>query len=128
MFDGWRGLLDFAGVLMKWNRSDMHLTSGVAGVARVRCSFKSGVHEWRWPTQAQLMRSDILRNTDVLGRSVSGVFCRYLQEDGESACVGLVLAVVIRPVLLCSVMWRCVLSATCSCKYHLYVYRMEYCQ
>ena len=53
---------------MSWNRSDMHLTSGVVGVARVRCTFKSGVHEWRWPTQAQLMRSDILRNTDVLER------------------------------------------------------------
>ena len=31
-------------------------------------NFKSGVHERRWPTQAQLMRSDILRNIDVLGR------------------------------------------------------------
>ena len=55
-------------VLADWNRSDMHLTSGVVGVACVRCSFKSGVHEWRWLTQAQLMRSDILRNIDVLGR------------------------------------------------------------
>ena len=25
---GWRCFLDFAGVLMIWNRSDMHLTSG----------------------------------------------------------------------------------------------------
>ena len=46
----------------------MHLTSGVVGVAPVRCSFKSGVHAWHWPTQAQLMTSDILRNIDVLGR------------------------------------------------------------
>ena len=53
---------------MNWNRSDMHLTSKVVGVARVCCSFKSGVNEWRWPTQAQLMRSDILRNIDVLGK------------------------------------------------------------
>ena len=51
-----------------WSQSDTHLTSGVVGVARVRCSFKSAVHEWRWPTQAQLMRSDILRNIDVLGK------------------------------------------------------------
>ena len=51
-----------------WNRSDTHLTSGVVGVIRVRCSFKSGVLERRWPTQAQLTRSDILRNIDVLGR------------------------------------------------------------
>ena len=46
----------------------MHLTCGVVGVVRVRHSFKSGVHEQRWPTQAQLMRSDILRKIDVLGR------------------------------------------------------------
>ena len=60
--------LDIAGVLADWNRSDMHLTSGVVVVVRVRGSFKSGVLEWRWPTQAQLTRSDILRNIDVLGR------------------------------------------------------------
>ena len=65
---GWRCFLDIAGVLADWNRSDMHLTSGVIGVVCVRRSFKSGVHEWRWPTQAQLMRIDILRNIDVLGR------------------------------------------------------------
>ena len=55
-------------MLADWNRVDMHLTSGVVGVARVRRSFKSGVLERRWPTQAQLMRSHILRNIDVLGR------------------------------------------------------------
>ena len=65
---GWRCFLDFAGVLMNWNRSDMHLTFGVVGVVRVRRSFKSGVLERRWPTLAQLTRSDILRNIDVLGR------------------------------------------------------------
>ena len=53
---------------MNWNRSDMHLTSVVVGVARLRCSFKNGIHEWRWPTQAQPTRSDILRKIDVLGR------------------------------------------------------------
>ena len=55
-------------IIISWVQSDMLLTSGVVGVARVRCSFKSGVHEWRWPTQAQLMRSDILRNVEVLRR------------------------------------------------------------
>ena len=59
-------------MLADWNRSDMHLTSGVVGVVRVRRLFKSGVLEWRWPTQAQLMRSDILRNIDVLGREFLG--------------------------------------------------------
>ena len=32
-------------VLADWNQSDMHLTSGVVGVVRVRRSFKSGVLE-----------------------------------------------------------------------------------
>ena len=36
-----------AGVLADWNRSDMHLTSGVVGVVCVRRSFKSGVLERR---------------------------------------------------------------------------------
>ena len=53
-------------MLADWNRSDMHLTSGLVGVVSVRRSFKSGVLERRWPTQAQLTRSDILRNIDVL--------------------------------------------------------------
>ena len=65
---GWRCFLDLAGGLMIWNRCDMRLKFGVVGVVRVRHSFKSGVHEQRWPTQAQLMRSDILRNINVLGR------------------------------------------------------------
>ena len=43
VFACWCLFLDFAGVLMSWNRNDMYLTSGVVGVARVRCSFKSGV-------------------------------------------------------------------------------------
>ena len=65
---GWRWFLDIAGVLADWNRSDMHLTCGIVGVVRVRRSYKSGIHEQRWPTQAQLTRSDILRNIDILGR------------------------------------------------------------
>ena len=81
----------------------------MSGVARMRRSFKSGVLERRWPTQAQLTRSDILRNIDVLGRSVSGVLCRYLREEGESAFLCLVSALVSQPVLWCSVMWRFVL-------------------
>ena len=32
---GWRWFLDIAGVLADWNRSDMHLTSGMVGVIRV---------------------------------------------------------------------------------------------
>ena len=92
----------------------MHLTSGVVGVVRVRRSFKSGVLERRRSTQAQLTRSDILRNIDVLDRGVSGVLYRYLREEGESAFLCLVSALVSQPVLWCSVIWRFVLSVTRS--------------
>ena len=99
----------------------MHLTCGVVGVARVRCSYKSGVHEWRWPTQAQLMRSEIFDRSMSLAGSVFGVLCRYLREEGELACLCLVSALVIQPVLLCSVMGDlCVLPhvvATIICMY-----------
>ena len=56
-------ILDFAGVLMIWNRSDMHLTSGMTNVARVGRSFKSGAPGQRWATQAQLMRSEIFETS-----------------------------------------------------------------
>ena len=51
--------------------------------------------------------------------SVSGVLCRYLREEGESAFLCLVSALVIQPVLLCSVMWRFVLATGCG--KHLFV-------
>ena len=85
----------------------------------VRRSFKSGVHERHWPTQAQLMRSDILRNIDVLGSEYLGVLCRYLREEGELACLCLVSALVIQPVLLRSVL-RQFVHAT-GCGKHLFV-------
>ena len=37
---------------------------------------------------------------DVLGREYLGVLCRYLREEGELACLCLVSALVIQPVLL----------------------------
>ena len=116
---GWRWFLDIAGVLADWNRSDMHLTSGVVGVIRVRRSFKSGVLERRWPTQAQLTRSDILRNIDVLGREFLWSLVCYLREEGQSAFLCLVSALVSQPLLWCSVMWQFVLSVTRSDN-HLY--------
>ena len=114
-------------MLADWNRSDMHLTSEVVGVVRVRRSFKSGVLERRWPTQAKLTRRDNLRNINVLGMECLWSLVPSLREEGESTFLCLVSALVSQPVLWCSVMWRFVLSATRSGKYHLYVYRMEYC-
>ena len=58
-------------MLADWNRSDMHLTSGVVDVVCVRRSFKSGVHERRWPTQAQLMRGEFLETAPYWAGVVS---------------------------------------------------------
>ena len=66
---------------------------------------------------SSLMRSDILRNIDVLGRE-----CLWSLERkvSQHACHGLVSALVIRPVLLCSVIWRFVLSAARICNHQFY--------
>ena len=116
-----RWFLDIAGVLADWNRSDMHLAFGVVGVVRVCRSLKSGVPERRWPTQAQLMRSDNLRNIDVLGREClwSLLPLSPRGEEGESAFLCLVSALVIRPVLMCSVLKRFVHATGCG--KHLFV-------
>ena len=55
----------------------------------------------------------------IITGSFSGVLCRYLREEGESAFLCLVSTFVSQPVLLCSVIWRFVLSATRSDN-HLY--------
>ena len=92
----------------------MHLMSWVVGVVRVRRLAKSGAHGRRWPTQAQLMRSEIFETSMSWAGSVFGVLCRYLREEGELACLSLVSALVIQPVLLCSVLRRFVLSTGCG--------------
>ena len=63
---------------------------------------------------------------DVLGSEYLGVLCRYLREEGELACLCLVSALVIQPVLLCSVLRRFVhpqVVANILCNF---VYRMEF--
>ena len=75
-------------VLADRNRSDMHLTSGVVGVVRVRRSLKSGVHERCWPTQAQLMRSDSSKH-QCPGQGVSLESCAAFSEKkvSQHSCV-----------------------------------------
>ena len=51
--------------------------------------------------------------------SVFGVLCLYLREEGELACLRLVSALVIQPVLLCSVLRRFVHATGCG--KHLFV-------
>ena len=76
----------------------------MSGIARVRYLYKSGVHEWRWLTLAKLMRSQVFETSVSWAGSVSGLLCHYLREEGESACLFLVSALVIQPILLCSVL------------------------
>ena len=102
---GWHCFLDFAGVLMIWNRSDMHLTSGE--IQRRSCS------------RSVKSRSEIFEHHDVLGSEYLGVLCRYLREEGELACLCLVSALVIQPVLLRSVSRRFVHATGCG--EHLFV-------
>ena len=87
---------------------------GMSSVARVCCSVKSGAHGRCWPTQAQLMRSEIFETSMSRAGSVFGVLNRYLREEGESACLCLVSALVIQPVLLCSVLRRFVHATGCG--------------
>ena len=71
-----------------------------------RRSVKSSAHGRRWLTQAQLTRSESSKRHDVLGREYPGVSCRCLGEEGELACLCLVSALIIQPVLLRSVLRR----------------------
>ena len=54
------------------------------------------------------------KHHDVLGSEYLGVLCRYLREEGELACLCLVSALVIQPVLLCSVLRRFVHATGCG--------------
>ena len=74
----------------------------------------------RWPTQAQLTRSESSKHYDVLGRECLGASRRCLGEEGELACLCLVSALVIQPVLLCSSVLRRFVHAT-GCGKHLFV-------
>ena len=60
------------------------------------------------------------KHHDVLGSEYLGVLCCYLREEGELTCLCLVSALVIQPVLLCSVLRRFV-HATGGGK-HIFVF------
>ena len=97
----------------------------MSSVAPVRRSVKSGAHGRRWPTQAQLMRSEIFETSMSWAGSVSGVLCRCLREEGELACLCLVSVLVIQPVLLCNVLRRFVHATGCGKHLCNFVYRVE---
>ena len=44
----------------------------LSGVARANHSYKSGVHEWRWPTQAQLTRREFVETSMSWAGSETG--------------------------------------------------------
>ena len=64
-------------------------------------------------TNAETRHSESSKHHDVLGSEYLGVLCRYLRGEGELACLCLVSALVIQPVLLRSVLRRFV-QVTCS--------------
>ena len=99
-----------------WHCTNRLNTLGMSSAARVRQSFKSGAHGRRGLTQTQLMRSEIFETSMSWEGSVFGILCCYLREEGELACLCLVSALVIQPVLLCSVL-RLFVRATGSGKY-----------
>ena len=70
-------------------------------------------------THLPLRDSGTSKHHAVLGREYLGVSCRCLGEEGELACLCLVSALVIQPVLLCSVLRRFVHATGCG--KHLFV-------
>ena len=79
-------------------------------VARLRVALLGGIG-WLKPSWREVKSS---KHHDVLGSEYLGVLCRYLREEGELACLCLVSALVIQPVLLCSVLRRFVHVTGCG--------------
>ena len=67
----------------------------------------SGAHEWRWPTQAQLTRRDIVETSMSWAESDTGRLVAAISEEGESTCLVSLLSVLVsQPVLVCvAVLW-----------------------
>ena len=76
------------------------------GVARVSHSDKSGAHEWRWSTQAQLTRREFVETSMSWAESDNGRLVATSSEEGESTCLSLVSVLFSQPVLVCvAVVW-----------------------
>ena len=106
---GWRWFLDFTGVFhvdeleSKWYAPDVWgCPASLVFVARLRVALMGGVGRLK-PSWREVKFFETLMSW---AGSVFGVLCRYLQEEGELACLCLVSALVIQPVLLCSVLRR----------------------
>ena len=77
----------------------------LSSVARVSRLYKSGPHEWRRPTQAQLTRRDIVETSMSWAESDTCRLVAAVSEEGEST-VSVVLVLVSQPVLVCvAVLW-----------------------
>ena len=60
----------------------------LSGVARVSHSYKSGAHEWRWPTQAQLTRREFVDTSMSWAESDMVVFLPLsLRKVSQHVCV-----------------------------------------
>ena len=85
-------------------------SSVVRVLARLRVALMGGIG-WLKPSWREVKSS---KHHDVLGSEYLGVLCRYLREEGELACLCLVSALVIQPVLLCGVLRRFVHATVCG--------------
>ena len=56
-------------------------------VACMSHSYKSGDREWRWATQPQLMRREIVETSMSWADSDTGRLVAAISEEGESACL-----------------------------------------
>ena len=77
----------------------------------------SGDHEWRWATQAQLTRREIVDTSTSWAGSDTGRLAAAISEEGESAYLSLVSALVSRLVLVyvsVSVSVRAVRECACG--------------
>ena len=63
-------------------------------------SFKSDDHEWYWATQAQLTRREVVETSMSRAGSDTGRLVAAISEEGESACLSLVSALVSQLVLV----------------------------
>ena len=74
-------------VICPWSLGFMHLTSGVVGVVRVHRSFKSGVHERRWPTQADEKWYPLKHRCPGQGVSLESCAATSERKVSQHACV-----------------------------------------
>ena len=76
-----------SGVLVNWRWYACTWLLVLSSVACLSHSYKSGDHERRWATEAQLMRRDIVETSMSWAESDTGRLVAAISEEGELACL-----------------------------------------